>query len=99
MVSASSRGNELGRWFTGSVVPLAEDEQLEFYLTNGVGSGGGGGGNGGGGGGSSRASSNGGGGGGGGGGATGEYKEDRPKSGTGLYTLPRPGERARLRLE
>jgi len=36
MVSASSRGNELGRWFTGVVVPSGEEgETLEFYLTNG----------------------------------------------------------------
>lgn len=35
MVSASSRGNELGHWFTGVVVPLGEGERLEFYLTNG----------------------------------------------------------------
>jgi hypothetical protein len=35
MVNTSSRGNELGRWFMGVVVPLGEGEQMEFYLTNG----------------------------------------------------------------
>ncbi len=35
MVSASSRGNHLGQWFTGTVVPLSENEQMEFFLTNG----------------------------------------------------------------
>lgn len=35
MVSASSRGNDLGRWFMGVLVPISEGEQVEFYLTNG----------------------------------------------------------------
>ncbi|GFH15665.1 uncharacterized protein HaLaN_11934, partial [Haematococcus lacustris] len=35
MVSASSRGNALGRWFMGVVVPEGEGEMLDFFLTNG----------------------------------------------------------------
>ncbi len=35
MVNASSRGSELGTWKMATVVPMAEDEALDFYLTNG----------------------------------------------------------------
>lgn len=39
MVGAPCRGHELGRWFTAALVPGAEGEGLEFYLTNGAGAG------------------------------------------------------------
>jgi hypothetical protein len=35
MVSASSHGNAMGRWYSASVVPLDPGESMEFFVHNG----------------------------------------------------------------
>lgn len=35
MVGTGSHGNVWGRWYSAAVVPLAEDESMEFYVHNG----------------------------------------------------------------